>query len=299
MRTGRPMTHCMFAQTGISMGVIESFKKYEELDVRRAEEIELRKSTAVPRNACNKVSQRYANRTTRQTRNSDKARRAHAADSNIAALQAELLEMKEELTAARGDAKVSIYLCGPSYDSNILTQAEPSADAAQRVRELEAAAVGLEGKLKLTKAEAKSSSSGRVRAPKAGVGATTLNVTAPTANDVGPALGATAALPMPMSSEFLTSAPTAAEGGSDVADVRRLSARNRTQADLSGTARVSSNKRQKKLEDPLAGWVMQDPDAGEKLTGHEWVERNPEEFAQRYKKDHQRYLQYLAQSVDS
>ncbi|KAJ7465620.1 hypothetical protein FB451DRAFT_1487168 [Mycena latifolia] len=232
------------AQTGISMGVIESFKKYEELDVRRAEEIELRKSTAVPRNARN------------EPRNSDKARRAHAADSNVAALQAELLEMKEELTAARGDAK-----------------AEPSAETTQRVRELEAAAVDLEGKLKLAKAEAKSSSSGRVRAPKAGVGATTSNVTAPTANDVGPALGATAALPMPMSSEFLTSAPTAAEGGSDVAD--------------------------KKLEDPLAGWVMQDPDTGEKLTGHEWVERNPEEFAQRYKKDHQRYLQYLAQSVDS
>ena len=44
---------------------------------------------------------------------------------------------------------------------------------------------------------------------------------------------------------------------------------------------------------------MQDPDTGEKLTGHEWVERFPEEFAQRYKKDHQRYLEYLAQSVDS
>jgi hypothetical protein len=36
----------------------------------------------------------------------------------------------------------------------------------------------------------------------------------------------------------------------------------------------------------------------EKLTGYEWVERFPEEFAQRYKKDHQRYLEYLAQSVD-
>ncbi|KAJ7487038.1 hypothetical protein FB451DRAFT_1535427 [Mycena latifolia] len=212
----------------------------------------------------------------RITRNSDKARRAHAADSNVAALQAELLEMKEELTAARGDAK-----------------AEPSADTTQRVRELEATAVDLEGKLKLAKAEAKSSSSGRVRAPKAGVGATTSNVTAPTANHVGPGLGATAALPMPMSPHIR------AESGSDVADVRRLSARKRTQADSSGTARVSSNKRQKKLEDPLAGWVMQDPDTGEKLTGHEWVERNPEEFAQRYKKDHQRCLQYLAQSVDS
>jgi hypothetical protein len=44
---------------------------------------------------------------------------------------------------------------------------------------------------------------------------------------------------------------------------------------------------------------MQDPDTGEKVTEHEWVERFPEEFAQRYKKDHQRYLEYLAQSVDS
>jgi hypothetical protein len=45
--------------------------------------------------------------------------------------------------------------------------------------------------------------------------------------------------------------------------------------------------------------VVQDPDTGEMPTGHEWVERFPEEFAQRYKKDRQRYLEYLAQSVDS
>jgi hypothetical protein len=42
---------------------------------------------------------------------------------------------------------------------------------------------------------------------------------------------------------------------------------------------------------------MQDPDTGEELTGKEWVERYPEEFKMRYKKDHQRYLDYLAQSV--
>jgi hypothetical protein len=60
---------------------------------------------------------------------------------------------------------------------------------------------------------------------------------------------------------------------------------------------ISSNKRRKKLEDPLEGWVMQDPDTGEELTGKEWVERYPEEFEKRYKKDHQRYLDYLAQSV--
>ncbi|KAJ6606719.1 hypothetical protein B0H10DRAFT_583016 [Mycena sp. CBHHK59/15] len=93
------------AQTGISMGVIESFKKYEELDVRRAEEIELRKLTAIPRNARKEVSQRYTDRTTRQTRNSDKARRAQAADSNVAALEVELSGMREDLTAARSDAK--------------------------------------------------------------------------------------------------------------------------------------------------------------------------------------------------
>ncbi|KAJ7323203.1 hypothetical protein DFH08DRAFT_817781 [Mycena albidolilacea] len=63
---------------------------------------------------------------------------------------------------------------------------------------------------------------------------------------------------------------------------RRVSARKCAQADLSGTAHASSNKRQKKLEDPLAGWVMPDPDTGEKLTGHEWVKRYPEEFTECY-----------------
>jgi hypothetical protein len=59
---------------------------------------------------------------------------------------------------------------------------------------------------------------------------------------------------------------------------------------------ISSNKRRKKLEDPLEGWVMQAPDTGEELTGKEWVERYPKEFEKRYK-DLQRYLDYLAQSV--
>ncbi|KAJ6518502.1 hypothetical protein DFH09DRAFT_1287534 [Mycena vulgaris] len=178
-------------QTGISMDVIESFKKYEELDVRRAEEIELRKSTAVLRDARNEVSQCYANRTRPQSRNFDKARHTHAADSNVAALEVELSEMRKELTAARGDAK-----------------AEPSPEIARRVRELEVTVVDLGGKPKLAKAWAKSSSSGRIRAPKANVGATT-------------------------SSELLASAATVAEGGSNVAGARRVSARKRSQADSS------------------------------------------------------------------
>ncbi|KAJ6535643.1 hypothetical protein B0H19DRAFT_1241095 [Mycena capillaripes] len=266
------------AQTGISMGVIESFKKYEELDIRRAEEIEIRKSTAIPRNARNEVSQRYANRITRQTRNSDKARRAHAADSDVAALEVELSETREELAAARSDVK-----------------AEPSAETTRRVLELEATVVDIEGKLKLARAEAKSSSSGRVRAPRASASTATSNATSHPASGSrpAPAPGATAAL-------LTTSSDVADAMDSDVAGGRRASARKRVQADLSSAAPASSNKRQKKLEDPLAGWVMQDPDTGEKLTGHEWVKRYPEEFAERYKKDHRRYIEYLAQAeVDS
>ncbi|KAF8187368.1 hypothetical protein K438DRAFT_1764966 [Mycena galopus ATCC 62051] len=219
-------------QTGISMGVIvESFKKHEELDVRRAEEIEIRKSTAIPQNARNEVSQRYANRTTRQTRNSDKARFAHAAESDVAALEVELSETREELAAARSDVK-----------------AELSAETTRRVRELEATVtVEIEGKLKLARAEAKSSSSGRVRAPRASASAATSNATSPPASGSGPAPvpGATAAL--------LTISSVAADAmDSDIASGRRVSAHKRAQADLSSTAPASSNKRQKKLEDPLA-----------------------------------------------
>ncbi|KAJ7904003.1 hypothetical protein B0H13DRAFT_2334933 [Mycena leptocephala] len=250
------------AQTGISMGVIESFKKYEELDIRRAEEIEIRKSTAVPRNARNEVSQRYATRTTRQARNSNKARRTHAADSTVAALEEELSETREELTAARSDAK-----------------AERSPEATGRVRDLEAAVVDIEGRLKLSRAEAKVNSSGRVRAR------------ASTATSTAAAATANAALP--------TIASVAAESDamdSDAAGGRRVSARKHAQPEpLTDAPPASSNKRRKKLEDPLAGWVMQDPDTGEQLSGHEWVKRYPEEFAERYKKDHSRYIEYLAQ----
>ncbi|KAJ7327666.1 hypothetical protein DFH08DRAFT_884920 [Mycena albidolilacea] len=264
------------AQTGISMGVIESFKKYEELDIRRAEEIEIRKSTAVPRNARNEVSQRYATRSTRQARNANNARRAHAADSNVAALEAELSETREEVAAARSDAK-----------------AEPSPGAAQRVRGLEATVVELEGKLKLARAEAKSNSSGRVRASRAGA-STAMSTTPASASGPSGAPAADAALPIP---------PVAAESDAmdpDTANVRRVSARHaprkRAQPEpLTEAAPASSNKRRKKLEDPLAGWVMQDPDTGEQLSGHEWVKRYPEEFEERYKKDHSRYIEYLAQ----
>jgi hypothetical protein len=70
------------------------------------------------------------------------------------------------------------------------------------------------------------------------------------------------------------------------------------QAESSAATSIPSRKRQKKLEDPLDGWMMVDPDTGKELTGHQWVEHYPDEFEKRYKKDHQRYLDYLAQSID-
>ncbi|KAJ7271858.1 hypothetical protein C8J57DRAFT_1319724 [Mycena rebaudengoi] len=165
---------------------------------------------AIPRNARNEVSQRYANRTTRQTRNSDKARRAHAADSDVAALQAELSETREELAGARSDAK-----------------AERSAETTGRVRELEATVVDIEGKRKLARAEAKSSSSGRVRAPRASASAATSNETSHPASASGPA-------PAPASGATtapLTISSVAADAmDSDIAGGRpsRVSARKRT-----------------------------------------------------------------------
>ncbi|KAJ7869414.1 hypothetical protein B0H13DRAFT_1896656 [Mycena leptocephala] len=125
--------------------------------------------------------------------------------------------------------------------------------------------VDLEGKLKLAKAEARvirdlfttrSPVPQVVFALNASVGTSISNVTA---------LGMTAVLLTPTSSELLAAAATVSQDGSDVAGAQRVSARKRAQADSAGAAPVSSNKRQKKLEDSLAGWVMQDPDTGEKL----------------------------------
>ncbi|KAJ6529350.1 hypothetical protein B0H19DRAFT_531758 [Mycena capillaripes] len=261
------------AQTGISMGVVESFKKHEALDIRRAEEIEVRKSTAVSRTSRNEVTHRYGSRVARQSRMSERARRVRTADSTVAGLQTELSAMREDLKAAREDAKV-----------------EPSTEAAQRVRELEDSVADLEGELRLAKAEAKSNSSGRVRAPRA-AGQATLPAPPQSAHDSTPPLDLTPLLPPP--------ATAITDRVLDIAGPRRASTRKRPQAESSATVSTSSGKRRKKLEDPLVGWVMQDPDTAEELTGHEWVKRYPDEFAKRYKKDHQRYLEYLAQSVDS
>jgi len=84
-----------------------------------------------------------------------------------------------------------------------------------------------------------------------------------------------------------------------VVPLRRTSGCKRIQADVSARAPLLSNKRQKQPQDSLAGWVMEGPDSREKLTGHEWVERNPGEFTERYPKDHKRYLEYLKLQAQS
>ncbi|KAJ7663770.1 hypothetical protein DFH06DRAFT_1393433 [Mycena polygramma] len=171
------------AQTGTSMGVIESFKKYEELDARRAAEIEMRMATAISRNSHN------------ESRGFEKGRRARATDANVAALETELLELKEELETARADEDT-----------------EQSA-----IRDLVADVVEIEGKLKLAKAEAKSNSSGRVRAPKA----RKANTTPTTSNlTTEPTPGAsTSTLPSELP-------PSAVIVGEPVSDARRVSSPN-------------------------------------------------------------------------
>ncbi|KAJ7476466.1 hypothetical protein FB451DRAFT_1173323 [Mycena latifolia] len=181
----------------ISMSAIESFNKYEELDIRRAEEIEIRKSTAVPRNARNEG-----------TLPGQRGRRE---------------------TPTKPDALMLQTPLSPHWRRS-----------SRKHEKLQLLAATL--KLKLARAEAKSNSSGRVRACASTATSTTAVATA------------NAALPK--------IASIAAE--SDAMD-----------PDAAG-----GRRRRKKLEDPLAGWVMQDPDTGEQLSGHEWVKRYPEEFAE-------------------
>ncbi|KAJ7315597.1 hypothetical protein DFH08DRAFT_1039802 [Mycena albidolilacea] len=151
------------------------------------------------------------------------------------------------------------------------------------------------GKIKLAKAEAKSSSSGCVRAPKAGARTTTSNVPAQPADSPGPALSIAVVETSASSELSLTTPVSVAVGTLDLAGTRRTSTRKCVQAESSAATSMPSRKHQKKLEDPLAGWMMVDPDNGEELTGHQWVEHYPEEIENCYKKDHQRYIDYLAQ----
>ncbi|KAJ7082748.1 hypothetical protein B0H15DRAFT_932657 [Mycena belliarum] len=269
------------SQTGISMGIIESFRKYEELDIRRAQEIEGRMSTGLSRNSGNEVTDRFADRTARRTRALDKGKRAHVADATVVSVQAELSETKEELKAARADAK-----------------AERSDEATGRVRELEHAVNALAEKLKLAKAEAKSNSSGRAQ-PKRGAAAPIATVASDQANSPQPAPDAPTAHATPTSISAPIPQPTSdtVVGASTPRRTSRKRPNPHSAVDTSSLPGPSSGKRQKTLTDPLANWEMEDPDTKERLTGHEWVRRFPNEFERCYKKTHRDYVNYLAQSA--
>ncbi|KAJ7071887.1 hypothetical protein B0H15DRAFT_965755 [Mycena belliarum] len=269
------------SQTGISMGVIESFRKYEELDIRRAQEIEGRMSTGLSRNSGNEVTDRFADRTARRTRALDKGKRAHVADATVVSVQAELSETKEELKAARADAK-----------------AERSDEAAGRVRELETAVNALAEKLKLAKAEAKSNSSGRAR-PKRGAAAPIATVASDQANSpqTAPDTPTVHATPTTIQAPIPQPASGAVVGASTLRRTSRKRPNPHSAIDASSLPGPSSGKRQKMLTDPLANWEMEDPDTMERLTGHEWVRRFPDEFEKCYKKTHRDYVNYLAQSA--
>ncbi|KAJ7855719.1 hypothetical protein B0H14DRAFT_3645262 [Mycena olivaceomarginata] len=224
------------AQTGISMGVIESFKSCErriesDLDMKNSTSGELKRSKFASRLRFHE--KRYHNVT---------------------------------LTGPRGRPET------PTRQDELALRTLTSPPWRWSCRKREKNSQPPAGTLTPSRRPkllgAFSSSSGRVRAPRASASAAISNTTSQPASCSGPAL-APGAIAAPLT---ISSVATDAMD-SDVAGGRRGSARKRAQADLSGAAPASSNKRQKKLEDPLAGWVMQDPDTGEKLTGHEWVKR--------------------------
>ncbi|KAJ7776422.1 hypothetical protein B0H16DRAFT_1449856 [Mycena metata] len=164
----------------------------------RAEEIKVRMATMISRNSQSEVSQCCANRTAHQSRNSDKATVGRAADANVTALQKELSETKDELTAACSEAK-----------------AETSAEATGKVHEFEALTVDIESRLKLAKAEAKSSSSSRVRAKRGAAASSAQHVEEPAPSTTGPPSG------------LLTTTGPVAQGSLNVPAARRASARVR------------------------------------------------------------------------
>ncbi|KAJ7737995.1 hypothetical protein B0H16DRAFT_1762096 [Mycena metata] len=91
------------AQTGINMGLVESFIQYEILDTRRAAEIETMLQSGNLHNPRNEVSHRYANRNRRRVHATEKVKHARveqedlrAAEEAVADAQAHLKQMRAE-----------------------------------------------------------------------------------------------------------------------------------------------------------------------------------------------------------
>ncbi|KAF7372662.1 hypothetical protein MVEN_00129300 [Mycena venus] len=125
------------SQTGIGMGIIESFQKYAELDARRAAEIENMLSSGNLNNPHNEVVDRYASRNRRRAAAAEKGRHAQAADENVHALERARAENKaagdeirRQLKQAKAEAKSSssrrAYVSRPRKNMDKSASARPS-----------------------------------------------------------------------------------------------------------------------------------------------------------------------------
>ncbi|KAJ7190543.1 hypothetical protein GGX14DRAFT_603962 [Mycena pura] len=248
--------------TGTAMGIIESMQKYEQLDIEVEADLEQAAITGDLRNMQNNPVDRYAKRNSR----------------NLATVEG----------AQRKCTK----------DQNSKTSGPEKATATETVQLLKAELDVAKSKLAQAKAEVNSNSSGRVRPPRPGRSSVSAQVQ-PAPAPLAPTALATPPTPPLSTSAVLAAAPVSApvmaerdDAGDVPADTRR-SARKRVRAGSSVASALPSTKRTKPPVDPLAGWLMKDPDTGEQLTGEAWVKRYPEEFAKRYPRDHRHYLEYI------
>ncbi|KAJ7921300.1 hypothetical protein B0H13DRAFT_1866901 [Mycena leptocephala] len=93
-------------QTGIGMGLVESFMQYEALDTRRAAEIEVMIQSGNLHNPRNEVSHRYSNRNARHVHATEKAKQARAEDDNLQAAEKAFADAQAHLKLIRAESKV-------------------------------------------------------------------------------------------------------------------------------------------------------------------------------------------------
>ncbi|KAF8166267.1 hypothetical protein K438DRAFT_1941754 [Mycena galopus ATCC 62051] len=93
------------AETGIGMGLVQSFIQYEALDTRRAAEIEIMLQSGNLHNPRNEVSHRYSSRNARRVTASEKAKNARAADEELQAAEQAVADAQAQLKQIRAESK--------------------------------------------------------------------------------------------------------------------------------------------------------------------------------------------------
>ncbi|KAJ7610186.1 hypothetical protein FB45DRAFT_1122145 [Roridomyces roridus] len=290
---GKHRWNNMYAGTG--MGIIESMEKYEQLDIEVEYKLKQAAITGDLHNMHNDPVDRYAQRNARNMARMKGLQRKRTTDHYVKLCKLAVEGVEQELRAARAELKSK----SPGAEKIVATEAVEALKA-----ELDVA----RAKLAQAKAEVNTNSSGRVRAarpPRTAAGSAKVqSVPAPTpATFTAPPSPPSPPSP-PLEHSISTASPqpvpgqvtagTAISEPTDSPAPRRASTRKRARPESSLAAPLSSTKRQKTPADPLAGWVMFDPDTEKEVTGHEWVRENPQEFAERYPKDYARYLSYIA-----